>query len=489
VSEEDFSPERFGAAYLRFMEWVHLQGRQEESSFAAILRDHFGADPSTFPITTETVAPYDRPNLQLALDAYLAEPGREHEVIGFGGAHQMLHLSLASVVGRESAYLHLAAGPVQRTLVELDEGLTVTCVTKGLYLISGGDGPLAVHVGQDERGYGNPDIELEVMAPEAEQGELFVARLRRLMDEHNVYRGRMIALRGSREGYGQQPMGVEFLARPATARENIVLPSGLLDTIELHTIEFARVRDVLAASGRHLRRGLLLHGAPGTGKTLTAGYLAARLADRTVLLLTGRGLGLIGPACAIARALQPSVVILEDIDLVAADREMVELGNTSLLFELLNEMDGIGEDADVIFLMTTNRPDLLEPALAARPGRVDQAVELPLPDDEGRARLLELFSQGLDVSLADGEVLVEATEGASPAFLRELVRKAALGAAVEGSEVVGDTHFQAALSALEEGGRLTRRILGADGADEADAPTGGWPAFADDEDDEDQEWE
>jgi hypothetical protein len=485
VSDKDFSPAEFGSAYQRFMEWVHLQGRQEESSFAAILREHFGADPSTFPITTETIASYERPNLQLALDAYLAEPGRSHEVIGFGGAHQMMPLSLASVVGKESAYLHLTPGPVQRTLVELDEGRTVTCVAKGLYLVSGPGAPLAVHVGHTEHGYGSPDIDLEVMTPDAEQGERFVARLRRLMDVHNAYRGRMIALRGG--AYGQEPMGVEFLARPATTRENIVLPSGLLDTIELHTIEFARVSDVLAASGRHLRRGMLLHGAPGTGKTLTAGYLAARLADRTVVLLTGRGLGLIGPACAIARALQPSVVILEDIDLVAADREMVELGNTSLLFELLNEMDGIGEDADVIFLMTTNRPDLLEPALAARPGRVDQAVELPLPDDEGRARLLELFSQGLEVSLSDGEVLVEATDGASPAFLRELVRKAALGAAVQGSEVVGDEHFQAAISALEEGGRLTRRILGAEGED--DAGDHGWPAFVDDEDDEDQRWE
>ena len=130
------------------------------------------------------------------------------------------------------------------------------------------------------------------------------------------------------------------------------------------------------------------------------------------------------------------MVVLEDIDLVAQERTMMGMGATSLLFQLLNEMDGIGEDADVIFLMTTNRADLLEPALAARPGRVDQAVEFPLPDDEARARLIRLFGSGLELQLTDEAAVVAATEGVSPAFLRELVRKAALQAAVAGSEKV-----------------------------------------------------
>ena len=66
-------------------------------------------------------------------------------------------------------------------------------------------------------------------------------------------------------------------------------------------------------------------------------------------------------------------------------------GQHPLLFQLLNEMDGLAEDADVVFVLTTNRADLLEPALAARPGRVDQAVELGLPDATARRALLELY--------------------------------------------------------------------------------------------------
>ena len=72
---------------------------------------------------------------------------------------------------------------------------------------------------------------------------------------------------------------------------------------------------------------------------------------------------------------------------------MNPFGNPAL-FDLLNEMDGMAEDADVAFLLTTNRVDLLEPALAARPGRVDLAVEIGPPDEEAQRRLIELFGRG-----------------------------------------------------------------------------------------------
>ena len=110
----------------------------------------------------------------------------------------------------------------------------------------------------------------------------------------------------------------------------------------------------------------------------------------TVVVLTGAALGRIAAACSVARALQPSMVVVEDVDLIAEQRES-RGGQHPLLFQLLNEMDGLGEDADVAFLLTTNRADLLEPALAQRPGRVDHAAELPLPDADARRRLMRLY--------------------------------------------------------------------------------------------------
>jgi ATP-dependent 26S proteasome regulatory subunit len=125
-------------------------------------------------------------------------------------------------------------------------------------------------------------------------------------------------------------------------------------------------------------------------------------------------------------------------------------------------MDGLADDADILFVLTTNRPDLLEPALASRPGRVDQAIEIPAPDDECRRRLFGLYGRGLTLQIAELSRFIARTEGASPAFIRELIRRAALFAADDGPEiVVTDRHLDEALHELVvEGGELTKSLLG-----------------------------
>ena len=131
----------------------------------------------------------------------------------------------------------------------------------------------------------------------------------------------------------------------------------------------------------------------------------------------------------------------------------------------MDEMDGLGSKADVIFLLTTNRPRILETALAARPGRVDQAVYFPLPDRDCRRRLFAHFAVGLDLSAVDVEPLLDRTDGASPAFIAELFRKAALMAAERGERsdplAVTTADFAAAVRELVEfGGVLTQHLLG-----------------------------
>jgi ATP-dependent 26S proteasome regulatory subunit len=196
--------------------------------------------------------------------------------------------------------------------------------------------------------------------------------------------------------------------------------------------------------------------------------------ERTVILLTGKGLELIEPSCGMARALQPATLILEDVDLVAEERTRQSAACNTVLFELLNQMDGLSDDADVLFLLTTNRPEMLEPALASRPGRIDQAVEVPLPDAGCRRRLLQLYGRGLELQLGDEARLIERTEGVSPAFIRELLRQAALFAADDGEGiVVRDRHLDAALhELLVHGGKLTASLLGASSISQAKAGYG-----------------
>jgi len=168
--------------------------------------------------------------------------------------------------------------------------------------------------------------------------------------------------------------------------------------------------------------------------------------------LSGNALGMIQTAGSIARALAPSLIVIEDVDLIAEERGM-HPGQHPLLFQLLNEMDGLGEDVDVTFVLTTNRADLLEPALAARPGRVDQAIEFSLPDADARRRLLELYKGRLRLHLTTDDRVIERTDGVTASFLKELLRKTALVAADEdpdgeGPLTVNDRHLDAALDSL-----------------------------------------
>jgi ATPase family associated with various cellular activities (AAA) len=333
-------------------------------------------------------------------------------------------------------------------------------VQSGLWLVRDAGGPLALMLKSNDHGMGE-QLALEAMAPERGRAEEAIGALWSLMRERNVYRGRVLEL-GARHFHDDESAPLTVRTLPAIARDRIVLPAGVLERVERQAFSIADHAERLRASGRHLRRGLLLHGPPGTGKTLTAMYLAAAMPDRTVVMLTGQSLDAVGPSIDLATALQPAMVVLEDVDLVAMDRDYEP--TNAILFELLNGMDGLAEDHDILFVLTTNRADLLEPALAARPGRIDQAVELPLPDADGRRRLLQLYGEGLQLELTDADPLIEDLDGVSPAFIRELLRRAAVVCAEtspEGALRVTPAHLRAALTELREGaGELTNTLLG-----------------------------
>jgi hypothetical protein len=410
-------------------------------------------------VLTEELSEYDHVNVQVALDAL----GGERELIGLQ-LDRGFRVSLAELAGSGSKYgVELEPGPPEYTPVDVGDR-TISCLKSGLLLLESDGAPVVALLGprDDDSETG---IHLQAMAPERAAAESWLARLRELMREHNVYRGKVIAFGGDHP-FRPAPLTVRSL--PDVPRHRIVLPERALERIERHTAGLARHRERLRASGRHVRRGLLLHGAPGTGKTLSVMYLAGLMPDRTVILLTGRSLGAIGAACSLARSLEPAMVVLEDVDLIARDRSHFE--SSPLLFELLNAMDGLDEDADVIFVLTTNRPQSLESALASRPGRIDLAVELPLPDGPARRRLFEIYGAGLALEVPDWEPVVAATEGASPAFIRELFRHAALTAAEDEREAVSAVDLLTAASELkEQSGRMTAMLLGAERPAE-DAP-------------------
>ena len=156
------------------------------------------------------------------------------------------------------------------------------------------------------------------------------------------------------------------------------------------------------------------------------------------------------------------MVVIEDVDLIARQRESMSGCEEPLLNRLLNEMDGLKQDADILFVLTTNRPQQLEGALAGRPGRIDQAFEVPLPDEAGRRKLVRLYGKGLPL---DDTIVTEAarrSEGTSCAFIKELMRRLAQASlARDGGNSVTSADIDEALDdMLFSGGRLNARLLG-----------------------------
>jgi ATP-dependent 26S proteasome regulatory subunit len=181
-----------------------------------------------------------------------------------------------------------------------------------------------------------------------------------------------------------------------------------------------------------------------------------------VILLAGPSIQFVSEAAQMARALQPALVVLEDCDLVAESRDHFP-GAQPLLFAVLEALDGLSDDADVAFLLTTNRVDVLEPALAQRPGRVDLAVEVPLPDEGARKRLIALYARDLTFSAAALDRAAARTNGTTASFAKELIRRSVLIAAEAGRAATDDDLDHALDEMLSEAESITRSLLGSTG--------------------------
>jgi hypothetical protein len=394
----------------------------EQVTLSSLLRDHLGADSADRAVVQEVWPQYEHVNVQAGVDAWLRDSPVTHELVGVIG-FQHHEFGLAELLAGHTSYgmrpgnvarINLACGP---------DGQVRACVRCGLYLITAGERRAAALL----RG-GEPHMPLTVHVVSSDDAFALriAAEIRELAVVHNVFRKQVLSFGGEVFGHGETLL--HFHRRPVMDIDQLILPAATLTAVQHQVVEVSRHKQRLLAAGQHLKRGLLLYGPPGVGKTHTVRYLIGSLTETTVIQLTGGALHLIAQACSVARTLAPAMLVVEDVDLIAEDRGM-HPGHHPMLFQLLNEMDGLAEDSDVVFVLTTNRADLLEPALAARPGRVDQAIELTLPDMDARRRLFDLYRGGLDVDISRLDRVLERTEGVTASFLKELVRRAALFAA------------------------------------------------------------
>ncbi|MBI3522660.1 MAG: 26S protease regulatory subunit [Chloroflexi bacterium] len=450
----------FGAAFKRFVDNMNATAARETNPLLERLKQYLGDEPDHVPIVAEEFESYEHPNAQVALEAVLAKRDRRYELVGVAAQNKRWGaITFSDLLSGSGPTGRISEGSVDYVNFRLEDDNVLACVQFGLYLVTDGDERFAIWVGGPPQAEMGPRtrMRVEIASPRREAAAELLKEITAAMSERNVYRGKAISLAPGQ--YGVQAL-IKFHRLRNVERDDIVFPPGVLDRIERQSVEFTTHAEALTAGGRSLKRGILLYGPPGTGKTLTVMYLASRMPGRTHIIMTGHGLGAVGNVGHFAKMLAPTTVIIEDVDLIAQERGFPGMQTQPLLFELLNQMDGIADDADILYVLTTNRPDILEPALAARPGRIDLAVELPMPDADGRRRLLQLYARGLRLKGVDLDRYVERTAGASPAYIKEMLRRAALLAAIAGAPNVGHEHLDSAMTELEAGGELAKRIVG-----------------------------
>ncbi|WP_129778012.1 AAA family ATPase [Peristeroidobacter soli] len=386
------------------------------------LEDHFGAQRLSSIVTSRRqFASHVLPDLQSAL---IAEADRYEPVLfGLHQSHPMqsLHASAMLIMGDQA----LQIAPVQRFDVDIGTDQPFSAISNGLWLFEVDGEPVGVILSRLVEPRARYSIVEVITLPQSVSftTSLFET-LTNAAKTSQLYRGKTLSFESASDYSG---MRSDMLVHrvPPVSRDKVILEDATLQRVERHVLEHIYHRQGLRELGQSTRKGILLYGPPGTGKTHLIRYLTSQLPEHTTILVTAEQVANLGMYMTMARALQPSVFVLEDVDLIGRSREGMggACSTEATLNRLLNEMDGLGEEAEILFILTTNRPGAIEEALASRPGRIDEAIEVPLPDADCRARLLALYGKALTFEEGTIAATVAATQGASASFMKELVRR------------------------------------------------------------------
>lgn len=232
---DTFNPAEFGAAWQKFIEYINEHTPPDGPTPPMLLdriKTFLEDDPSQMVIVKQDFPDRDLPNLQIAFDHFLTGPNRSAEQTGYLADHDYPGFSISSILTRPHRWQSVTEGPVQYRSVELADGSHMQCVERGLYFIRDGETKLVAFIRGAENYFGGRAVGLEILCPLTEKAEAMLAELRKLLNEHNVYRGHVISL-GGRDGDQ-----VAFRTLPEIKRDGIVLPETLLDVIERNTLGF-----------------------------------------------------------------------------------------------------------------------------------------------------------------------------------------------------------------------------------------------------------
>ena len=261
----------------------------------------------------------------------------------------------------------------------------------------------------------------------------FADGIQKIIKEKNFYRG------GKFEFTGR----IRFIDLPGKTLEDIILDPEIKNEIRANTIGFLRNREHLSGLGIPLKRGVLLVGEPGTGKTLLCKALMSEGTGITCIMANAYALGLdeyLTDLYELAQNLTPCIVFIEDIDLIAHNRMEWGYHHGPPLLALLAALDGIEEHRDIVTVATTNYLELLDKAIGQRPSRFDRVIKIPLPSMDQRRDLLSSLGRRISMDSGICEYIAGKTGNLTPAQIQEVVFSLVLENSMNGHNGVNG-HF------------------------------------------------
>lgn len=220
-------------------------------------------------------------------------------------------------------------------------------------------------------------------------------------------------------------------------------------------------------------KGILLHGPPGTGKTILAKAVAAStnstfieiVGSELVQKFIGEGAKLVKEIFELAREKAPSIIFIDELDAIAATR--MDIGTSGerevqrTFMQLLSEIDGFSPLGNVKIIGCTNRKDILDMAIT-RPGRLDRLIDVPLPDKEGITEIFKIHTSKMNVGKIDAELIVEKMKEMSGAEIKAVATEAGYFAIRDKRNKVKEEDFLKAIEKVrqEEDDRSYKEIFG-----------------------------
>ncbi len=271
-------------------------------------------------------------------------------------------------------------------------------------------------------------------------------------------------------GFGKSRFKVYLNEKPDVKFSDVAGAEEAKQEIQ-EVVEFLKDPDKYKRLGGRAPKGVLLVGAPGTGKTLLAKATAGEAGtpfisisgSEFVEMFVGVGASRVRDLFNEAKKLSPCIVFIDEIDAIGKSRALNSLTSNDereqTLNQLLAEMDGFDSSVGVIIMAATNRPEVLDPALM-RPGRFDRQIIVDKPDVKGREAIIRVHIKkikvGEDVKI---ETLAKMTPGLVGADLANIVNEAALLAAREDKEAVHMEHFEEAIERQLAGLKKKNRVI------------------------------